>query len=65
MKIWVYDMREPCFLLDTNILSAIIKKPDGAVALKIAQVGPPAVCSSILVACDVIAAGDLTSVIEA
>jgi tRNA(fMet)-specific endonuclease VapC len=38
------------FLLDTNILSELIRQPDGAVASKIAEVGEDAIATSIIVA---------------
>jgi tRNA(fMet)-specific endonuclease VapC len=38
------------FLLDTNILSDLIRRPDGAVAGKIAEVGEDAIATSIIVA---------------
>ena len=40
------------YLLDTNILSDLIKHPAGAVARRIAAVGENAVCTSIVVACE-------------
>lgn len=40
------------YLLDTNILSNLIKHPAGAVARHIAIVGEDAVCTSIVVACE-------------
>lgn len=41
------------YLLDTNILSALLKRPDGVVAEHIARVGPENICTSIIVACEV------------
>jgi tRNA(fMet)-specific endonuclease VapC len=38
------------FLLDTNILSDLIRQPDGAVASKIAEVGEDVIATSIIVA---------------
>lgn len=38
------------FLLDTNILSDLIRQPDGAVASKIAEAGEEAIATSIIVA---------------
>lgn len=38
------------FLLDTNILSDLIRQPDGAVAGKIAEFGEDAIATSIIVA---------------
>jgi len=40
------------YLLDTNILSDLIKHPPGTVARRIAAVGEDAVCTSIVVACE-------------
>jgi predicted nucleic acid-binding protein len=38
------------YLLDTNILSELVRHPQGAVAQVIARVGENAVCTSIIVA---------------
>jgi tRNA(fMet)-specific endonuclease VapC len=40
------------FLLDTNILSDLIRHPRGAVASRIAQLGTDAICTSIIVAAE-------------
>ena len=40
------------YLLDTNILSDLIRHPQGIVAQRIAVVGEAAVCTSIVVACE-------------
>lgn len=40
------------FLLDTNILSALVRDPQGAVAEHIARVGEANVCMSIVVAAE-------------
>lgn len=40
------------YLLDTNILSDLIRHPAGRVAARIAEVGESAVCTSIIVACE-------------
>lgn len=40
------------YLLDTNIVSDLVLKPQGAVAHKIARTGEDAVCTSIIVACE-------------
>lgn len=45
-------MDQPRYLLDTNVLSDLIKHPSGVVAGKIAEVGGNAVCTSIVVACE-------------
>jgi tRNA(fMet)-specific endonuclease VapC len=38
------------YLLDTNILSDLLRNPGGRVARRLAVVGEPAVCTSIVVA---------------
>jgi tRNA(fMet)-specific endonuclease VapC len=40
------------FLLDTNILSDLVRNPQGRVAARIAAVGDEAVCTSIIVAAE-------------
>jgi tRNA(fMet)-specific endonuclease VapC len=45
-------MAEVAYLLDTNILSDLVKHPAGTVAQHIARVGEDAVCTSIVVACE-------------
>ena len=40
------------YLLDTNILSDLIRHPQGIVAQRIAVVGEAAVCTSIVVVCE-------------
>jgi len=45
-------MADHRYLLDTNILSDLIKHPSGAVAHRIAAVGEDVVCTSIVVACE-------------
>jgi tRNA(fMet)-specific endonuclease VapC len=40
------------YLLDANIISALLKQPQGIVAEHIARVGADAVCTSIIVACE-------------
>ncbi|MDA3919879.1 MAG: type II toxin-antitoxin system VapC family toxin [Salinisphaera sp.] len=40
------------FLLDTNILSNVIKRPSGPAAQKIAEVGPAVCSTSVIVACE-------------
>ena len=37
------------FLLDTNILSDLVRNPQGRIAVRIAQVGDHAICTSIIV----------------
>ena len=41
------------YLLDTNIVSDLARRPDGPVFRKIVQVGPEAVAISIVVACEI------------
>jgi tRNA(fMet)-specific endonuclease VapC len=46
-------MGEPYrYLLDTNIVSALVRDPAGPVTKKIARVGEATVCTSIIVACE-------------
>lgn len=40
----------PLYLLDTNILSDLVRNPQGRVAACIAQVGEKSVCTSVVVA---------------
>jgi tRNA(fMet)-specific endonuclease VapC len=40
------------YLLDTNIVSALVRDPHGPVTRRIAQVGESTVCTSIIVACE-------------
>jgi len=40
------------YLLDTNIISDLVKQPQGAVAKKITEVGEAAVFTSLIVACE-------------
>jgi len=40
------------YLLDTNILSDLIRNPQGRVAQRIAEVGEPLICTSIIVAAE-------------
>jgi tRNA(fMet)-specific endonuclease VapC len=40
------------YMLDTNIISDLIKNPQGSVAKRIAKVGEDAVCTSIIVAAE-------------
>ena len=39
-------------MLDTNLVSELARNPKGAVARRIAEVGPEAVCVSILTAAE-------------
>lgn len=45
-------MADYCYLLDTNILSSVLKYPAGAVVNRISAVGEIAICTSIVVACE-------------
>lgn len=45
-------MADHCYLLDTNILSSVLKYPAGAVVNRISAVGEIAICTSIVVACE-------------
>ena len=40
------------FLLDTNILSDLVRNPQGRAAARIAEVGEGAICTSIIVAAE-------------
>jgi len=40
------------YLLDTNILSDLIRNPAGRAAQKLAEVGEETICTSIVVACE-------------
>jgi tRNA(fMet)-specific endonuclease VapC len=40
------------YLLDTNIISELIKNPRGGIFSKIQEVGEDTVCTSIIVACE-------------
>ncbi|MFN8644507.1 MAG: type II toxin-antitoxin system VapC family toxin [Candidatus Binatia bacterium] len=45
-------MAAPRYLLDTNVLSHLLRHPGGAVRERITVVGEEAVCTSIIVACE-------------
>jgi tRNA(fMet)-specific endonuclease VapC len=45
-------MRKRRYLLDTNILSQMVKEPAGVVSRRIAEVGESRVCTSLIVACE-------------
>lgn len=47
-----YDMSGFIYLLDTNIISDLIRHPAGKAAQRIAEKGESAVCTSIVVACE-------------
>lgn len=40
------------YLLDTNIISDLIRRPSGTVATRIAEVGEDSICTSIIVAAE-------------
>jgi tRNA(fMet)-specific endonuclease VapC len=40
------------YLLDTNIISDLVRRPGGAVATRIADVGEDSICTSIIVAAE-------------
>ena len=41
------------YLLDTNILSHLVRQPQGAVSVRIADVGEANVATSVIVACEI------------
>ena len=45
-------MAEYRYLLDTNILSSLLKHPAGLVTERIRAIGEAAICTSIVVACE-------------
>lgn len=45
-------MTEPAWMLDTNALSELIRNPGGPLAQRLAGEPPDAVCTSIVVACE-------------
>jgi tRNA(fMet)-specific endonuclease VapC len=40
------------YLLDTNIVSDLVRRPQGIVAKRIREIGEPSVCTSIIVAAE-------------
>jgi tRNA(fMet)-specific endonuclease VapC len=40
------------FMLDTNIVSDLVRRPQGSIARRIAEVGEARICTSIIVAAD-------------
>jgi tRNA(fMet)-specific endonuclease VapC len=40
------------YLLDTNILSALVRDPKGAIARRIAKIGEARICTSVIVAAE-------------
>jgi len=45
-------MAEPAWMLDTNTLSDLIRNPRGAILQRLDSIDPDAVCTSIVVACE-------------
>ena len=45
-------MAEPAWMLDTNILSELIRNPGGALMRRLSATEPDALCTSIVVACE-------------
>jgi tRNA(fMet)-specific endonuclease VapC len=45
-------MAEPAWMLDTNVLSDLIRNPRGALVQRLSVTEPEAVCTSIVVACE-------------
>lgn len=45
-------MAEPAWMLDTNVLSELIRNPGGPVVKRLSAQAPDAVCTSIVVACE-------------
>lgn len=45
-------MAQPLWMLDTNALSELIRDPRGTVMQRLSGVAPDAVCTSIVVACE-------------
>lgn len=45
-------MAEPAWMLDTDALSELIRNPGGPLVQRLAAEAPDAVCTSIVVACD-------------
>jgi tRNA(fMet)-specific endonuclease VapC len=45
-------MAEPAWMLDTNTLSDLIRNPRGALVRRLGSIEPDAICTSIVVACE-------------
>jgi tRNA(fMet)-specific endonuclease VapC len=45
-------MAAPAWMLDTNTLSALIRNPRGALVQRLSTIDPAALCTSIVVACE-------------
>ena len=46
-------MAEPTWMLDTNILSDLIRNPRGPLVQRLGSTEPDAICTSIVVACEI------------
>lgn len=57
-RTWISEMADFRYLLDTNILSDLLRKPDGRVVQRVALVGEATICTSIVVACELRPGGD-------
>src|SRR3954467_8516678 len=51
-KTWTCEIAEFRYLLDTNILSDLLRNPGGRTARRGALVGEATICTSIVVACE-------------
>jgi tRNA(fMet)-specific endonuclease VapC len=51
-RTWISEMAEFRYLLDTNILSDLLRNPGDRVAQRVAFVGEATICTSIVVACE-------------
>jgi tRNA(fMet)-specific endonuclease VapC len=49
---WISEMAEYRYLLDTNILSDLLRNPGGRGVQRVALVGEATICTSIVVACE-------------
>jgi len=49
---WISEMAEFRYLLDTNILSDLLRNPGGPAAQRVALMGEATICTSIVVACE-------------
>jgi tRNA(fMet)-specific endonuclease VapC len=49
---WTSEMAEFRYLLDTNILSDLLRNPGGRAVQRVALVGEATICTSIIVACE-------------
>jgi tRNA(fMet)-specific endonuclease VapC len=51
-RTWISEMAEFRYLLDTNILSDLLRNPGGLAAQRVALIGEATICTSIVVACE-------------